>query len=290
MSDTANVPAIRQVCQTIASKEMQEKIRQALPPSVSLDRFTRTALTALQINPGIADGDRQSLYNAVVRAAQDGLLPDGREAALVLYNVNKGTKQAPQWIKAVQYMPMVGGLIKRLAGAGITIDAQTVCDGDQFDYELGDDAKITHKRPKLGTPRGEIIGAYAIARLANGTVMREVMDRQEIDQIRAASKSKDGGPWSQWFGEMARKSVIRRLAKRLPITDPQVTETLTVDDELTDLPPAASSGPTPVPVPSEPAKTRASAAVAATAKPEPVTVDAEPPPSDDPGPQDLDTF
>ena len=178
MSDTANVPAIRQVCQTIASKEMQEKIRQALPPSVSLDRFTRTALTALQINPGIADGDRQSLYNAVVRAAQDGLLPDGREAALVLYNVNKGTKQAPQWIKAVQYMPMVGGLIKRLAGAGITIDAQTVCDGDQFDYELGDDAKITHKRPKLGTPRGEIIGAYAIARLANGTVMREVMDRQ----------------------------------------------------------------------------------------------------------------
>lgn len=288
MSDTANVPAIRQVCQAIASKEMQEKIRQALPPSVSLDRFTRTALTALQINPGIAEGDRQSLYNAVVRAAQDGLLPDGREAALVLYNVNKGTKQAPQWIKAVQYMPMVGGLIKRLAGAGITIDAQTVCDGDQFDYELGDDAKITHKRPKLGTPRGEIIGAYAIARLPNGSVMREVMDRQEIDQIRAASKSKDGGPWSQWFGEMARKSVIRRLAKRLPIGDPQVMDTVTADDDLTDLPAAAPAGPVLVPVPSEPAKTRASAAVAAAVKAAPVEV--EPEAEGDAGAVDSDTF
>ena len=281
----ANVPAIRQVCAVIASPEMQAKIRQALPQSVSLDRFTRTALTALQINPSVADADRQSLYNAVVRAAQDGLLPDNREAALVVFS----TKRGDQWIKAVQYMPMVGGLIKRLAQSGITIDAQTVCEGDTFDYELGDDAKIVHKRPKLGTKRGEIIGAYAIARLANGMVMREVMDRSEIDQIRSASKSKDGGPWSQWFGEMARKSVIRRLAKRLPITDPSITETITADDELTE----ADASPAVVEtVPTEPAATRAASKVkAAMAQAEDASIEAVEPTHDSPpGYADGDTF
>lgn len=267
---TANVPAIRQVCTVIASPEMQAKIKQALPASVSLDRFTRTALTALQINPSVADADRQSLYNAVVRAAQDGLLPDNREAALVVFS----TKRGDQWIKAVQYMPMVGGLIKRLAQSGITIDAQTVCEGDTFDYELGDDAKIAHKRPKLGTKRGEIIGAYAIARLANGMVMREVMDRSEIDQIRSASKSKDGGPWSQWFGEMARKSVIRRLAKRLPITDPAIADTVTVDDELTELQQQADADMRAEPVPTAPAATRAASKVKAA------MAQAEEPPAD----------
>lgn len=73
-----------------------------------------------------------------------------------------------------------------------------------------------------------------IARLPNGMVMREVMDREQVELVRAASRSKDGGPWSQWWGEMARKTVIRRLAKRLPILDPAVSDTIGRDDELYD--------------------------------------------------------
>ena len=37
------------------------------------------------------------------------------------------------------------------------------------------------------------------------------------------SRAANDGPWVNWFDEMARKSVVRRLAKRLPIsTDVEV--------------------------------------------------------------------
>lgn len=221
---------VEQVCSTISKPEFKQRLAAALPPGINADRFQRVVLTAIQQNPKLADADRQSLYNASLRAAADGLVPDGREGAFVEYSV----KQGNGWAKAIQWMPMVAGVIKRLATAGITIDAQLVYENDEFEQTLGDDAAIHHKAPKLGQPRGDILGVYAIARLPNGMVMREVMDRDQVEQVRAASKSKDGGPWAQWWGEMARKTVIRRLAKRLPILDPAVSETIQRDDELYD--------------------------------------------------------
>ncbi len=223
MSNAKALSPVAEVCNAIASPAMQEKIRAALPENVSVDRFTRVTLTAIQQNPDITTKDRTSLYNACVRCAADGLMPDGREAALVSYG------------STVQYMPMIGGVIKRLAQAGIVIDAQVVHENDHFEQVLGDDARIEHKAPKLGQLRGKPIGAYAIAKLPNGLVMREVMDHEQIEQVRAVSRAKNSGPWAQWWTEMARKTVTRRLAKRLPILDPQVRDLVQADDEAFDL-------------------------------------------------------
>lgn len=230
MNQIATRTNVEQVCTTIAKPEFKARLAAALPPGVDVDRFQRVVLTAIQQNPKLADADRQSLYNSSLRAAADGLVPDGREGAFVEYNV----KQGNGWAKAIQWMPMVGGIIKRLATAGINIDAQLVYENDDFEQTLGDDAAIHHKAPKLGQPRGKEIGVYAIARLPNGMIMREVMDTEQVNQVRNASKSKDSGPWVSWWGEMARKTVIRRLAKRLPILDPKLAETIQRDDELYD--------------------------------------------------------
>lgn len=232
MSTAKALTPVAEVCNAIASPAMQEKIRAALPENVSLDRFTRVTLTAIQQNPDITTKDRTSLYNACVRCAADGLMPDGREAALVAYG------------QIVQYMPMIGGVIKRLAQAGIVIDAQVVFENDHFEQVLGDDAKIEHKAPRLGQLRGKPIGAYAIAKLPNGLVMREVMDHEQIEQVRAVSRARDSGPWKQWWTEMARKTVTRRLAKRLPILDPQVRDLIQADDEGFDLDAAPAATPT----------------------------------------------
>lgn len=223
--------AAEMVCSTLAKPEMRDRIKAALPPGVDPDRFVRVTLTAIQQNPKIAEvGDRQSLYNSAIKAAADGLLPDGREGAFVEFRKKDGDR----WTTAIQWMPMVGGIIKRLATAGINIDSQVVYENDEFEQQFGDDASIHHKAPKLGQPRGKPLGVYAIARLPNGMVMREVMDTEQVDQVRAASKSGDSGPWKSWWTEMARKTVIRRLAKRLPILDPHVAETIQRDDELYD--------------------------------------------------------
>ncbi len=56
-----------------------------LPSHIPVERFKRTIITALNLNPDLRKADRGSLFNAAVKCAHDGLYPDGREAALVVY-------------------------------------------------------------------------------------------------------------------------------------------------------------------------------------------------------------
>jgi len=67
--------------------------------------------------------------------------------------------------------------------------------------------------------------------MKDGTKSFEVMRRSEINKVRQASQTgalnkttRDGkaippkGPWVDWFGEMARKTVMRRHSKTLPMS------------------------------------------------------------------------
>ena len=194
----------------------EPQIAAALPAHISVERFKRVIVTALNQNPELWQADRRSLFNSCVRAAQDGLFPDGREAALVIYNTKD--KKTGEWRKLVQYLPMIAGIIKRMRNSGdvAAVDSQIVHEHDAFDYRLGDEPHIDHK-PTLGDP-GKPIAAYAIIKLTNGEVLREVMSTREIEKVRAVSKAKDNGPWVDWWTEMARKSVLRRCAKRAPVS------------------------------------------------------------------------
>lgn len=202
-----------------------------LPNNVTVDKFIRIVKTAVIQTPDLLTADRASLFTACFKAAQDGLLPDGRESALVLYS----TKQKDgTWKKLVQYMPMFSGILKKVRNSGelLTISANVVYANDSFDYELGDNEHIIHK-PALSN-RGNIIGVYGIAKTKDNAVYREVMSIEEIEKVKNASKSKDYGPWATWYEEMAKKTVIRRLSKRLPMNT-DVEEVIYRDDNLYDL-------------------------------------------------------
>ena len=75
--------------------------------------------------------------------------------------------------------------------------------------------------------RGEILGFYAIAKLKDGGHAFEFMSRFQVEAIRDASqgwqqavkyKKESSHPWAVHFPEMGRKTVIRRLAKYLPLS------------------------------------------------------------------------
>ncbi len=206
---------------------MESEFRAALPPQIPVDKFLRTTVTAIQMQPALLEADRRSLLGACMKAAQDGLLLDGREAAAVIFGGKGGAR--------VQYMPMLGGLLKKLRNSGelASIAAHVVYDTDQFTYELGDNESITHK-PSLGSSRGKPIAAYAIARTKDGAIYREVMSLYDIEKVRNVSRAKDSGPWTQWWDEMAKKTVIRRLCKRLP-SSADVDALLDRDNEGYDL-------------------------------------------------------
>ncbi len=203
--------------------KMQPEFQAALPPQIPVEKFIRTTLTAVQMNPELLGADRRSLLGACMKAAQDGLLLDGREAAPVIFRTKEGPK--------VQYMPMVGGILKKIRNSGelASISAHVVYSNDQFEYELGDNENIIHK-PFLGEDRGKPIAVYAVAKTKDGAIYREVMSVADVDKVRQASRAKDAGPWVQWWDEMAKKTVIRRMAKRLP-SSADVDQVLASDNE-----------------------------------------------------------
>ena len=224
---------------------MKPQFAMALPPHVTPERYVRVVMTAVQSNPALLSADRQTLFQACMKCAQDGLLPDGREAALVIFRTKKKIDNRDVWVDAVQYMPMVVGVIAKVRRSGelLTIAAHVVHANDSFLYTLGDDERIEHQ-PFMGEDRGPAVAAYAVAKTKDGGIYREVMSVADINKVRDVSRSKDRGPWVDWWSEMARKTVIRRLSKRLPMsTDLQAV--IERDDDMYDLRSASTSLPPP---------------------------------------------
>lgn len=198
-------------------EKMGGQFQAVLPTKAHVDRFIRVVMTAVQQTPDLLEADRTSFYGACMKCAQDGMMPDGKQAVLKIYNTNIGTRDKPEWRKIVQFEPMAEGLMMKLRLSGEVIGApkvHVVYAADEFTYELGDNERIIHK-PALAN-RGAVVAAYSIVRLKSGDTSREVMGFEEIENIRKRSKQADSGPWKTDYGEMCRKTVFKRHYKRLP--------------------------------------------------------------------------
>ena len=191
------------------------------------DKFIRTAQLAVTMNPDIAKCDKLTVLNACMKAAGDGLVLDGREAALVTFNVKQ---KDGSYKPTAQYMPMLTGIIKRVRNSGeiSKINAYIVRQNDKFKIKLGLDPNIEHE-PNYDNP-GKPIGAYAIARFKDGLDDFEYMPFADIEAIRNRSRSPEKGPWKSDWEEMAKKTVMRRLAKRLPMSSELIDMVRRVDE------------------------------------------------------------
>jgi recombination protein RecT len=180
----------------------------ALPRTVDLDKFLRVAITALQQNPDLLKQDRNSLYAAVMTAAQLGLLPD-YQLGECYFIPRKGK---------VYCDPGYRGLIKLARQGDIGhVEAELIYERDRVEYLLGDNSRLTID--VNWRDRGELIGGYALAKYRDGAICaRHVMMREEIDAIRARSQNATGPAWTNDYTEMARKTLVRRLSKYLPLS------------------------------------------------------------------------
>lgn len=205
-------------------ERMSGQFKAALPAHIPLERFARVVMTAIQNNPRLMNCSRTSLWNAAVKAAQDGLLPDGREGAIIDF---KGQ---------AMFLPMVAGIRKKARNSGeiTTWDSAVVYENDLFQYQLGDNPFIDHK-PAL-TIRGDPVAVYSVCTLKSGEKSREVMTVDEINGIKKRSlmKNPEKGPWGTDWGEMARKTVIKRHAKSLPMST-DLDDLIRRDDGLYDM-------------------------------------------------------
>lgn len=208
---------------------MTPEFANALPSHIKPEKFQRVVMTVIQQTPELIRADRKTLFASCIKCAADGLIPDGREAALVLF----GNK--------VQYMPMLAGIQKRVRNSGeiASVGAHIIYEHDEFVWTQGTNEELRHV-PKWPGDRGKPIGAYAVAKFKDGSDPKfEVMTVDQIEKVRAVSRSGANGPWKQWWDEMARKTVFRRLSKWLP-SGADVEDLARRDDELGA--PAEASG------------------------------------------------
>lgn len=186
----------------------------------ALVRESSFALQTINSNDLLQKCSKASIAAAIWNIALTGLS---------LNPIKKLAYLTPRWnSRNKEYdcllMPSYQGLANMIMEEGTVhkIEAQLIMEGDEFTYTLGNEMQIIH-RPKF--PRGKvIIGAYAIAKLANGEQQFEIMDKDELDFIRSKSdgwKAYEDGKtkssiWAEYEGEMCRKTVIKRLYKYLP--------------------------------------------------------------------------
>ena len=212
-------------------EKMADKFREALPPTMDESKFISVLKLTLNKNPKLLQADKNSLLQTFMSAAKDGLYLDGKESAAVQYG------------QQVNYIPMVEGIIKVLHNSGLikTISAEVVYENDLFDYELGTAPKITHK-PLIVGDRGKPMCVYAVAITTNNGEYYEVMNMDQINQCRQVSKASSSphSPWTKWFDQMAKKTVIHRIAKRLPKNDAISSVVRIEEDNMVDITPNAT--------------------------------------------------
>ena len=212
--------------------KQRDLIVKQMPKGIDADRFIRTAITTVNMNPALLQCTPVSLYASFMQAAKDGLLPDGKEAVVQPYNCKITERGQPdRWEQRAQYMPMVKGIINGMyrTGSVSMVDAVAVYEKDHFQYHRGDNPRIEHE-PYMGMEDpGLVIAAYAVIKLCNGEIKREVMTRRDIEKVRDASKAAKGPGWNNWYDQFAIKAVIKRASKQLP-TDSEALSTVIEHD------------------------------------------------------------
>jgi len=148
-------------------------------------------------------------------------------------------------------MPMVFGLIKMVRRSGQVKDirAHIVYENEvktgKFKYIIGDEETLEHE-PILFEEKGPAVAAYAIARLSDGSLVREFMSAAEIEVVRRSSSAQKIyakgkkpevspepiGIWKDWEPEMWKKTVIRRICKRLDMSSEDMRRVMIEEDRI----------------------------------------------------------
>jgi recombination protein RecT len=202
----------------------EPEIRKALGKLLDPVQFVRICMTTYQRGgEAMMKADPRSFVAACVEAAQLGLKPDTILGECYLI---------PRWSKdanctLVNFQLGYRGLIKiaRRGGEVSDIAAEVVYENDRFEVRLGTERKIIHvpwyscgaKEP------GDVIAAYATAKLADESIAFKVMPKHEIDAAAERSGNPKDKKWSNvWlshYGPMACKTAATRLCKWLPMPD-----------------------------------------------------------------------
>lgn len=220
------------------------------------DKMLRLCINAVHKTPDLLKCDPKTVLGAMMASAALDLEPNTvqQQAFLIPYARNK--KVGDDWVKVYDCQFQIGARgFRTLAYRSPLIkslEAEAIRKGDHWKHRVGSQAFLEFE--KALTDRGELIGAFSYARLADGLEVACVLPLEEIlkirgrsetyrsltaaiekarnDQERARAEAKLAEtPWVMWLDDMAAKSATKKHAKQLPLdAAPQLAVAAGLDD------------------------------------------------------------
>lgn len=226
---------VRTIGEALKHPDMIERFKLATPKHLSPERMLRVCAMAVTKTPKLAECDLMSLLGAMLSLAMLGLEPNTPLGHAFLIPYEKRSQVNGKWVTvAIEVQVVIGyrGYIDlaRRAGSLVSLHADVVYEGDEFSFSYGSDMHLRHV-PSAARKQHKPIWAYFHARLTDGEAF-EVLPYQEILALRngaegykSALRNKERNkaafeknPWVAFEHEMAAKSMIRRINKRLPMS------------------------------------------------------------------------
>lgn len=194
----------------------ESAIRAVVPKHLTPERMIKLVAVSASRQPELLECTPLSIVESLVIASSAGLevnTPMGL-AYLIAYRNGKTQRREAQLI--IGYRGLIE--LARRSGMLVSIEAHVVHERDRFEFAFGLEPKLTHEPYMGGDEVGAPIAVYAVAHLKDGGRQFEVMRIAEVDKIRARSKASNYGPWVTDYEEMAKKTVLKRLCKLLPMS------------------------------------------------------------------------
>ncbi len=200
----------------------QKMIKSLFGDKKKSDKFLATAVK-VATNYKLANCNVNSIIDACVTVAQLNLdlSPALSHAYLVPFN------------NSIQLIISARGYTALLARTGWKVKTYIVNEDDEFEYIIDGFDEIIKFKKNIDSESETFKYAVALAQSPDGMLYIEIMNKKQIEKHRMVSSNQSSenptGIWATWFEEMAQKTVIKKLVKKLPLGEDVMTA-VAVDD------------------------------------------------------------
>jgi len=198
----AKVPIVQQIGDKLSG--LLDQQAKAFPAGFNKTRFLQNCMTVLADNPGLAKCKPISIVRTLIKGAYLDLDFFRKECYAIPYG------------DTCNFQTDYKGEVKLVKKYGRNIQdvyAKIVREGDELEILIEGGKQILNFRP-LAFNDNAIKGAFAVIVFTDGTTRYETMSIKEIEDVREKySKAPNSPAWQKSYGEMCKKTVLRRLCK-----------------------------------------------------------------------------
>lgn len=206
-----NEVATKDTFSTALSAELNAN-RAALPQNFNIDRFVQNSLALLNGNETLQEFAKKygtaQIKAGLLRGAYQGLDAMHQECYLVPYgsvlNFSPSYKGMSKMAKRYSIRP-VKDIYAKLVRAGDTFEEVIINGVPSINYKA------------VPFNNAEVVGVFAVCLFEDGGILYESMSRDDVEVARKQSKAKNSPSWEKFWGEMAKKTAIRRLCKNIEL-------------------------------------------------------------------------